>query len=161
LRPAPPCPGGDGKEEGTPPVSGIHPRPALASYQDTVIELMRDGTPFEDVEDAINAHPGMTDEQKSAMWLYAFSLQGKSKQQRDARAHLTAVDAATGDGELVEAAREQARAEHYERYQWEPSGADAHATGHARPLEFDANGFPVPQHSRTFFERVSRLLNPQ
>lgn len=31
----------------------------------------------------------------------------------------------------------------------------------ARPREFDADGFPVPQRNQSFPERVARLLNPQ
>jgi hypothetical protein len=29
-----------------------------------------------------------------------------------------------------------------------------------RPLEFDANGFPVPQRNSSFVKRVERLVNP-
>jgi hypothetical protein len=33
-------------------------------------------------------------------------------------------------------------------------------TGHARPLEFDESGFPIPQRPRSFVSRVTRLLSP-
>ena len=29
-----------------------------------------------------------------------------------------------------------------------------------RPLEFDANGFPVPQRNSSFVKRVERLVDP-
>jgi hypothetical protein len=31
----------------------------------------------------------------------------------------------------------------------------------ARPREFDANGFPIPQRNRSFLERVARHLSPE
>lgn len=72
-------------------MSGIHARSPLASFQATVTEMIREGAPFGDVEDAINAHAGLTEAQKAALWLFAWSLRDQSEQQRDARAHLTAV----------------------------------------------------------------------
>lgn len=82
-------------------MSGTHARLALASFQDTVTELIREGAPFGDVEDAINAHTGLTEAQKAALWLFAWSLRDQSEQQRDARAHLTAVQVAAGDSETT------------------------------------------------------------
>ena len=83
-------------------MSGTHARPALASYRDKVTEMISEGAPFGDVEDAINAHAGLTEDQKAALWLFAFSLRDRSEQQRDARAHLTAVQVAAGDSEMTE-----------------------------------------------------------
>jgi hypothetical protein len=37
---------------------------------------------------------------------------------------------------------------------------EAETVGRARPLEFDANGFPVAQRNPSFVSRVARLLNP-
>jgi hypothetical protein len=52
-----------------------------------------------------------------------------------------------------------AAAKRYLRMEDEPrSGLDP-AEG-PRPLEFDANGFPVPQRSSSFVKRVERLVNP-
>ena len=154
-------------------MSGTHAKPALASYRDKVTEMIEEGVPFGDVEDAINAHAGLTEDQKAALWLFAFSLRDRSEQQRDARAHLTAVQVAAGDSEMTEQARErslgdaaaalseQAGAERYQRYQREARSGKERATDGARPREFDAKGFPVPQRNRSFLERVARLLNPQ
>jgi hypothetical protein len=37
---------------------------------------------------------------------------------------------------------------------------EAETLGPARPLEFDANGFPVVQRNPNFVSRVARLLSP-
>ena len=72
-------------------MSGTQYKPALASYRDTVAELVGAGQPFGDVEQAIDAIAELTMDQKAALWLYGFSLRDRSEQVRDARAHLTAV----------------------------------------------------------------------
>ena len=72
-------------------MSGTYPRRALASYRDAVAELMRGGELFGDVEDAIDEVAGLTQDQKAALWLFAFSLRDPTEQQLDARAHLSAV----------------------------------------------------------------------
>jgi hypothetical protein len=51
---------------------------------------MRAGEPFEQVEEAIEVAL-VTDEQKSALWLMAFSMRERVEQMRDARAYLAAV----------------------------------------------------------------------
>lgn len=81
-------------------MSGTHARPALASYRDDVTELIEAGVPFGDVEDAIDVHARLTEDEKAALWLFAFSLRDQSEQQHDARAHLTALQAAAGGGVL-------------------------------------------------------------
>ncbi len=155
-------------------MSGTHPKPTLASYRDTVMELMTGGVPFGDVEDAINAQAELTEEQKTALWLFAFSLRDRSEQQRDARVQLAAIQTAARDSETTEQARERglgnaveaalserAGAERYQRYQREARSGKARTTERARPREFDALGFPVPQRNRRFAERVSRPIKPQ
>jgi hypothetical protein len=37
---------------------------------------------------------------------------------------------------------------------------EAETVGRARPLESDANGFPVAQRNPSFVSRVARLVNP-
>jgi hypothetical protein len=113
-----------------------HIRPALAGFRDEVTELTAQGRPLSDVEDAINAQPALTEDQRSALWLFAFSLRDRSDKRRQARAILAAARAA-------------------------PAAGNAPAIDRARPREFDAKGFPVPQRNRSFLERVARLLNPQ
>ena len=63
----------------------------LTGYRDVVAELIKGGEPFGDVEDAIDEVADLTMEQKAALWLFAFSLRDRCEQQRDARAHLVAV----------------------------------------------------------------------
>jgi hypothetical protein len=64
-------------------------------------------------------------------------------------------------GDALEAAlAERVGAARYERYQREVRNGMPDAVDRARPQEFDANGFPVMQRSRSFLERVARLLNP-
>jgi hypothetical protein len=65
--------------------------PSLLSYRDAVTELMEMGESFGDVEDAIDEVPGLTLDQKAALWLFAFSLRDRDDQQLDARLHLAAV----------------------------------------------------------------------
>ena len=72
-------------------MSGTYPTRALASYRDAVAELMRGGERFGDVEDAIDDVIGLTQDQKAALWLFAFSLRDPTEQQLDARAHLSYV----------------------------------------------------------------------
>jgi sulfopyruvate decarboxylase TPP-binding subunit len=70
---------------------GTHQRQGLASYRDVVMERIKAGVPFGAVEDAIADVTDLTSDQKAALWLFAFSLRAPSEQQRDARAHLVAV----------------------------------------------------------------------
>ena len=48
-----------------------------------------------------------------------------------------------------------------ERSQVGVADTDLETVGRPRPLEFDANGFPVAQRNPSFVSRVARLLNPQ
>jgi hypothetical protein len=152
-------------------MSGTHARPALASYRDKVTELIKEGASFGEVEDAINAQAGLTEDQRAALWVFALSLRDRAEQQSDPRAHLAGVQVAAGHNQMTEQARERtltdvveaALSEHAgaERYQRDARSGNARATDRARPREFDANGFPVPQRNQRFLERVARLLNPQ
>jgi hypothetical protein len=77
--------------ERRPPMSGIQHRPVLAGYRDTVTELLKTGEPFADVEQAIDEIGDLNQEQKAALWLFAFSLRDPGEQRRDAMAHLAFV----------------------------------------------------------------------
>jgi hypothetical protein len=70
-------------------VSGTQLR--LAGYRDSVAEQIKAGEPFGTVEDAIDGAEDLTMDEKAALWLLAFSLRDPSDQQRDARAHLAAL----------------------------------------------------------------------
>jgi hypothetical protein len=113
-----------------------------------VTALTVEGCPLGDVEDAINAQSALTEDQKAALWLFAFSLRDRSEKRRQARALLAVAV------EVTSAERDPARPR-------EMLGGRLRATDRARPREFDARGFPVPQDNRSFIERVARLLNPE
>jgi hypothetical protein len=72
-------------------MSGTHLRPALVRHRDTVARLMKGGEPFGRIEDVIDDCAELNQEQKAALWLFAFSLRNRVEQQLDARAHLSAV----------------------------------------------------------------------
>jgi hypothetical protein len=61
--------------------------------------------------------------------------------------------------EQLEAIRRRAGAERYLGDGREVGGA-RYAAEAPRPLEYDANGFPVPQRGSSYNRRVARLLNP-
>ena len=73
-------------------MSGTHLRPSLANYRDEVTELIGGGTPFNDVEDVIDGVAELSQDEKAGLWLLAFSLRDPVDQQRDARAHLSAIE---------------------------------------------------------------------
>jgi hypothetical protein len=70
---------------------GTHRITALATHCDVVAEAIKGGEPFGDVEDQIDASADLSDDQKAALWLFAFSLRDASDQRLDARLHLAAV----------------------------------------------------------------------
>jgi hypothetical protein len=70
---------------------GTHRTPALAAHRDAVADRIRAGEPFGDVEDAIDAVADLSQDQKSALWLYAFSMRPLAEQRIDAHSHLAAV----------------------------------------------------------------------
>jgi hypothetical protein len=72
-------------------MSGTQLRPVLASYRDAVAEWIEAGEPFGDVEDAIDQVDDLSQDEKAALWLFAFSLREPAEQQLDARAHLYAL----------------------------------------------------------------------
>ena len=115
-------------------MSGTHARPDLARYRDKVTVLIKEGATFGAVEAVIGAQAELTEDEKGALWLFALSLRDRAEGQSDPRPDLAGVQVAAGT---------------------------AGATDYARPREFDANGFPMPQPNRSFLERVTGLLNPQ
>ena len=69
------------------------PRQALASYREAVSELIHAGEPFGDVEDAIDEVPELTNDQKAALWLFAFSLRDPAGKELVARTRTGAAPA--------------------------------------------------------------------
>jgi hypothetical protein len=61
---------------------------------------------------------------------------------------------------LAAALEEQASVERYERRQWQVRRGRAETVDPPRPLEFDANGFPIAQRRSSFITRVARLRSP-
>ena len=73
-------------------MSGTHARRvSLSSYRDAVKELHDGGQTFGDVEDAIDDVAELSQHEKAALWLFAFSLRDPAEQQLDARAHIAAL----------------------------------------------------------------------
>jgi hypothetical protein len=58
----------------------------------------------------------------------------------------------------VEAALDESNGERYQLRQREMTRRRA-PESRARPLEFDENGFPIPQPVSGFVQRVGRLIN--
>ena len=67
-----------------------HATPDFVRYRDNVTDLMRAGMSLGEVEDAIEL-ADMTQEQKAALWLLAFSMRERGEQRRGARPHLAVV----------------------------------------------------------------------
>jgi hypothetical protein len=72
-------------------MSGTQLRPLLATYRDAVAEWIKAGEPFGYVEDAIDEVDDLSQDEKAALWLFAFSLRDPAEQQLDAQAHLYAL----------------------------------------------------------------------
>jgi hypothetical protein len=68
--------------------------PFVETMQFEVERRMRRGERFSDVEDLINA-TGLSDDEKSGLWLLAWSYVHPTAQRREATAHLAHLTAAT------------------------------------------------------------------
>ena len=72
---------------------------------------------------------------------------------------MSATDEPSALARQLEARRDRLGAELHEQLQRRARrGRDPIVAGH--PLEYDENGFPLPQRNSSFLERVTRLLNP-
>jgi hypothetical protein len=72
-------------------MSASYPSSDLASYRDSVTQLVEAGEEFGDIEYAIDAVPDLSEDQKAALWLLAFSMRDPGEQQRDAQSYLSFV----------------------------------------------------------------------
>ena len=72
-------------------MSGTQLRPVLANYCDAVAERISAGESFGHVEDGIDKVDDLNQDEKAALWLFAFSLREPAEQLLDARAHLYAL----------------------------------------------------------------------
>jgi hypothetical protein len=68
---------------------GTHRR--FVTYRDAVTDLMRAGEPFDEVEYVIDDLPGLSGEERDALWLLAFSLRERPMRPLEFRP-LTAVE---------------------------------------------------------------------
>ena len=59
----------------------------LRDVQHEVAGMIHSGTPFDAIEDRIQAIPGLSDDERSGLWLYAWSRQS-SVWQRDASSQI-------------------------------------------------------------------------
>jgi hypothetical protein len=66
-------------------------RPGLAEHRDEIVDRMAAGEPFGVVEEAIEL-ADVTEDQKAALWLLAFSMRDRHDQRRDAEAYFASVD---------------------------------------------------------------------
>jgi hypothetical protein len=65
-------------------------RPALAGYRDEVTGRMEQGQPFDQVESVIDL-ADLSEDQKGALWLLAFTMRDQHDQQRDASDYFALV----------------------------------------------------------------------
>lgn len=66
------------------------------SFRQQVSEWAHHGVPFELIESRIEALDGLTDEERSALWLWAWSFQAPQRQRYMARKVLDGLDASRG-----------------------------------------------------------------
>jgi hypothetical protein len=59
--------------------------------QREVVGMIHSGTPFDAIEDQIQRIPDLVDDERSALWLYAWSRQGRSWQRHAATQLLLSV----------------------------------------------------------------------
>jgi hypothetical protein len=72
-------------------MSAIHQMSPLARHRDAVAERIERGESFGSVEADIDDVTDLSQDQKAALWLFAFSLRDPFEQRLDARAHLASV----------------------------------------------------------------------
>jgi hypothetical protein len=72
------------------PARPLHRRVGLRLHREEVEELMDHGTPFEHVEDVINATE-LSEDEKAGLWLLAWSLRDPLLQRQDARFTLAMI----------------------------------------------------------------------
>jgi hypothetical protein len=69
----------------------MHIRPTLGYHQDVVEGMMEASEPFGEVEIFIDEAAALDPDQKAALWLLAWSLQGAWDQRREAHAILRSL----------------------------------------------------------------------
>jgi hypothetical protein len=64
----------------------------LSQLQRRIEQEVRRGEPFDRIEDDVIEPSGLPEDQKSALWLYAWSFVDRHTQRREARAHIALLD---------------------------------------------------------------------
>ena len=67
----------------------------LMQFQRAIEARMQDGASFSNVEDELIEPSRLSDDAKSALWLYGWSFVGRRAQRREAYAHITQLATAT------------------------------------------------------------------
>jgi hypothetical protein len=70
----------------------MHIRPTLGYHQDVVEGMMDASEPFGEVELFINEAAGLDQDEKAALWLFAWSLRDTRVQRREALTMLSAFN---------------------------------------------------------------------
>ena len=69
----------------------MHTRPTLGDHQDVVTGMMNASDPFGEVETFINEAPALYEDEKAALWLFAWSSRDAWTQRREALAMVAAL----------------------------------------------------------------------
>ena len=59
----------------------------LAGYRDAVAALIQAGEPFGEIEQAIDGATDLTEDERAALWLFAFLLRDRDRRRLPARDH--------------------------------------------------------------------------
>jgi len=70
----------------------MHARPTLGSHRDVINGMMDAGQSFGEVETFINEAAALDQDEKAALWLFAWSFREGWIQRREALAMLSALD---------------------------------------------------------------------
>jgi hypothetical protein len=110
---------------------------------------MRRGESFSTVEDEIIEPSRLSDEAKSALWLYAWSFVNWRAQRREAYAHIAQLARGPLPGQWSRSARSGVAAQRRQRLD-EPNGPIGGASGDLRRINFGAprSGYDAPTEPR-------------
>ena len=77
--------------EEEPSVSEIHAGPAFTSYRDAVMERLHAGEPVREVQHDIDGIAELPEDEKDALWLFAFAKRDASRSRRTERARVSVI----------------------------------------------------------------------
>jgi hypothetical protein len=111
----------------------------LMELQIAVEVAMRRGESFSAVEDEIIEPSGLSDEAKSALWLYAWSFVNWRAQRREAYAHIVQLARAPLPGQWSRSARSRGVDAQRRRRRGAPTGPTGNGSGDVRKIDFGAS----------------------